>query len=1002
MRRPIAVGLVAAAMGFGSIALAQQAPPSIEASPATALPGETVTVQGTGFEGGQPFVIFLGEVGGEVLTQGTTTARGAISAQFPAPTGIATHTLVACVNHLPAAGTCRQQSRTELRVVAPSAPPTTAPPTTIPSSTIPLVTVPGSTTTSSLGLSIVTTSTPDPPGPSGPTGVAFTTTSTSLALPSGLVVPEAPDPYPDLEITAVEVTQGIQDLQNRMPLVAHRKTLIRVYVAVDSDHPDDLGGLAGSGSQEGVSSLEGVTGLLQLRRGGQTLILYPDVEPIVARRNGGDRTDRLSTLNFTPPPGWTDGETEVTSFVWADHPHLALYADPDPGNNFAEGTVVFQESTVPLVVVVRLNPVLTPAITQSGMVTAVSAATESYQRYHPLDTPNFAVLGQSLGPGPSTSEDDPTDQWDFVARPGDALRRMRWLFLQWGMSESDRIHGLIRTDTPTGDWSGLTHSSRTVAWSKPTELTPGHEAGHQYFLDHAPCKDSNGDGQPDEVKGGPVDQTHTSGLPSCSIAPEDEAGYFGTDLWLLVPPEIYSNDPAHPSVKYPFMGYLSPRFTDAYHYCLLMDTYGISCDPGSIGLPPKTPPGAPVNCGPSQGAGIGLDLCISIEPEDEDLLGPLGPPGSVLLAVPESHAGPWVVVDVDLAELRLGHAQLVDDTPTMQHELAHTVQQVKDGARTNEATIRVTDPDGHVLALIPVSTLSPGSDAELEPPPRVTVEVAPWPVGAHSLALLVDDVVVDSRTVSGPPGVTFGSVAVDGRAVTASWAGDDPDGDRLLYTLSWSVDGGVTWRIVETGLASTELTFDADALALPGGRVTLSVIASDGLTTSVAESQPVEVPAGSPAGYVAVPEEVPQHLASTMSFHAYDPEDGVIESGVWNSSVDGPLGEGRQVSLQRLTSGQHEITVAVVDSDGNESILKSDVRIVPSDIPAPRTLGSEREAETILALGPGGLDRYRPETAATEEPPPAGSDYAWALGALTAALVLVAGAVAWRRSRAST
>ncbi len=1009
MRRVATFGmalLVAVALVPIQSAPAQQQP-TVLLTPNSGPPGTTVSLDGSGFTGSSPVVVFFNQVGGQVLEDGNTDNLGTFKVQFPIPSSApGSYPVIVCISYNPSAPMpCREQASANLRILATAT--TTAPPQ--PTTTLPLgtgTTSPESTTTSSLHLQSVTTSTlPDPPAPSGPVGVAFTTTSTSLPTPGGFQGQSTP--HPDLEVTAVEVTQGIQDLQNRMPLVANRPTLVRVYVAVDRSEGIGLGGLVGTTPDEpsGVAELSPVEGLLHLQRDGQSIIVYPDNGPITAHNDGGDRTELWDTLNFTLPPDWTIGEVNMTAFVWSDHPHLALYADPEPGNNFAQGTVVFHQSQNPLVIVLRLNPVSTHALSDSGFTTAVSTATKSYQRYHPLDTPNFAVIPQPLGPGPSTNEDDPTDEWDMEESVGQPLRRMKWLFLEWGLGEEVRMHGLIRSSTPTGKWSGF--ASGKVAWSKPTELTPGHEAGHQYGLKHVPCKDEDDDGQPDELEGGAIDQTHPSGLPSCSIAPESETGYYGTDLWLLVPPEIYSNDPAHPSVVYPFMGYLAPRFVDAYHYCVLMGTYGIPCNPAAIGLPPKAKPGPPVNCGPSQGNGITLDLCLVIETDDDDLFGPIGPPGSVLLVVPETEFEKWVMVEVDAGTSQFGHAQLVDDTPTLRHELTHTVQQAKTGELGNQVMLRVTDVGGHVLAMVPATGTGHGSDADEVPAPYVGVEVVPWPANAAALDLLVDGVVVDTLSPSASPTVTIGPIEVNDRVVDLSWAGEDPDGDALAYSLYWSTDGGVSWRVVEFGITGTEWSLAADALQLPGGEVHLKVTASDGFATGSAVSGPVSVSSGGPTGSIAGPDTIPQYLHSTLTVHVYDPEDGPIETGVWRSDLDGDLGQSRTISTRDLSLGAHVISATVSDSDGTQATFVHHLLVEESDIPAPKQPGSAPEAEIIVAIGPGNLDQY-------QFPAPAGVSVTtqpaevidtgtptFVLWLALGGLVVLAVGLLWRRARDS-
>jgi hypothetical protein len=982
---------------------AQQVGPSITLDPGSASLGTEVTVDGSGFQPGSYFKVFFGGVGETEVADGTVDSTGRIKVQFGVPAVTpGSYQVIACTEYNPSAPPatqCRERAEATLRVFAPTTtttPTTTTSPTT---TTVPLVTetTVATTTTSSLSLSAVTTSTsPDPPGPSGPGGVVFTTTSTSLQVPSGLLDPGDPPFFPDLKVTGVEVTQGIQDLQNRMPLVAEKKTLVRVYVGIDQPEGSP-GGLIGETPDPtvGPEGWSPVDGLLHLHRNGEEHIVYADNAPITAFVEGSNRHEINQSLNFLLPTNWTtSGDVTITAFVWSDHPHTALYIESDPGNNFAQGTVTFHQAEGPPVVVWRLDPVSTSAFSDLGYQSALSTVTLSFQMRHPVDVPNFVVIYTPLGPGPLWSGETPSEEWDFKDAPSEPNDRMKWVYYVSGLSGGVRFIGLIPESTPRA-WAGL--ASTPVAWSIPNETTPAHEAAHIYGVKHATCKDDNDDGIPDELDGGPVDWTYPHGMPFCSIGPIDPAGYYGTNLWTS-PYEVYSNDPADSNVRYPWMGYLHPRWTDTYHYCKMAVVYEVPCDPAAIGVPPKvlTPP---VNCGPSQGNGFMLDLCIAVEPPNPLLL-EVGPIGSIVLAIPDTPTPDWVVVGVDLVNLGLGLATQVPASQALQSDFEFLAERAKTGDISNEIMLRVTDADGHVMVQVPVDTQGSGFEEDGVHADTSTVLGLPWPMGASSLDLLFNGEVVDSRSATSPPTVTIDALGAAGRQVSVSWSGEDPDGDPLLYSVLWSTDGGATWQAVDTGFPDTDALIDADALHLPGGDVLVAVTASDGLTTRRAEAGPVTVPAGSPSGFIVGPEAVPQHSAHELTFQASDPEDGPIKTGTWESDLDGSLGEGRTISTRGLSVGTHSIRVTVTDADGNALELEHELLVEPSDLPAPRPPGAIPEAELIAALGPAGLDGYQPDVDSAAETPTEPADvraFPWV--AVVATLALVTAAFAWRRAK---
>jgi hypothetical protein len=173
--------------------------------------------------------------------------------------------------------------------------------------------------------------TPIPPSPSFPVALA---TPTPEAPPLVVVTPKPTPPnqegtpqdvFPDLWIKAIEVTQGIQDLQNRMPLVAGRRTYARVYVGVI-----------------GEQSWPNTYGALEARRDGQQIgWIWPENGPISAQVGAGSRVQVDDTLNFRLPEAWLEGEVTLTAFVYSYDVDTVFANEPEWENNILPETVAF-------------------------------------------------------------------------------------------------------------------------------------------------------------------------------------------------------------------------------------------------------------------------------------------------------------------------------------------------------------------------------------------------------------------------------------------------------------------------------------------------------------------------------------------------------------------------------------------------------------------------------------------------------------------------------------
>jgi hypothetical protein len=159
-----------------------------------------------------------------------------------------------------------------------------------------------------------------------PTPLSLIVVTPPPTPPSGIAA--SVGPFPDLDVLAIEVTQGIQDLNNNMPLVAGRRTFARVYLDVI-----------------GADELAHTYGALEARRGGQQIgWIWPENGPITATANGGNRLDLNDSLYFRLPHAWLDGTVKLTAFVYSHQVEFPWTKEAQWQNNFEEETVAFHEA----------------------------------------------------------------------------------------------------------------------------------------------------------------------------------------------------------------------------------------------------------------------------------------------------------------------------------------------------------------------------------------------------------------------------------------------------------------------------------------------------------------------------------------------------------------------------------------------------------------------------------------------------------------------------------
>jgi hypothetical protein len=263
------------------------------------------------------------------------------------------------------------------------------------------------------------------------------------------------------------------------------------------------------------------------------------------------------------------------------------------------------------------------------------------------------------------------------------------------------------------------------------------------------------------------------------------------------------------------------------------------------------------------------------------------------------------------------------------------------------ATLSSAQPGGYLIRLLDASggtitdyNVTAGRIISHHDEPTLAFnEVFNWVAGTRRVALidttgtrLAERSVSANAPIVGAVTQSAGATLPASGTVTVSWSASDADGDTLSASVAYSVDDGVSWNALATGISGT--SFAVDAARLVGTKDATGrfrVIVSDGALTSAASTAAFTAPGHSPMLRIATP------LAGTrlelgqsvvLEAVALDPEDGVLDGAnvAWSSSGDGALGTGRLLSA-RLTEGPHTITATVTDSDGQSTSATTSARV---------------------------------------------------------------------------
>ncbi len=289
--------------------------------------------------------------------------------------------------------------------------------------------------------------------------------------------------------------------------------------------------------------------------------------------------------------------------------------------------------------------------------------------------------------------------------------------------------------------------------------------------------------------------------------------------------------------------------------------------------------------------------------------------------------------------------------------------------------IRLLDGGGNVLATYPF-TPRIDTDDPSEQNDALIMEQVLWVNGTRLIQVRKGAAVLATRPVSAnAPTVTVtapaGGETVGAGGLNVSWSASDPDLDPLVATVLYSRDGGVNYKPLRLHVPGTSVNIPVTEL----GQTTqgkIRVIVSDGVLTGQDDSeglfttpnQPPAVQILQPAANLAIAYGPTLALSGAAS----DLEDVDLPDSAfrWSSSLDGPLGIGRDLDVALESLGQHTITLEVVDANGgigkatrvvtvnpDTSVTAASLNASPASTAATLPLGGE-STEVISLRNPSG------------------------------------------------
>lgn len=819
----------------------------------------------------------------------------------------------------------------------------------------------------------VPTATPTPtvptatPTPTVPTVTPTPTVPTATSTPTSVVTPNT------LNYTAyaIEITQGIQDLNNTVPLIRGKTAWVRAYVR-----------RSGGESSPPVSArmrriVNGVgTGsyVYPANPGGK---LAPPSSPNRGQLNDG--------FYFPVPVDWVNGatlqvEVEVNPSklqnlgcgIWC---FVFWWRDADE-TNYNDNTIrspLLTTQVVPTMGLKLYNVVYSRnGVWYKATTTQIDEIESWLRRAYPISGLNLqrsetTMPESSIYTSGKDDKGNPTYYLD-AAKVNQRLELIRNIDKTFNPAfrTQDRYYGLATN--ASGDFmrglgggyisSGPTGPRTSSGWQWELDSTSygdwyaGHEIGHTWGRGHpVPA------GYVSESNKGCGHSRSDPGYPYANavIGGNPQVVWLGGNFWLTFPPDrYYGFDVAlrRPVVR-------GPDWTDVMSYCQneWMSDYTYN------GIRAQM-----------QAEGFAVTAAQAMAPAGDYLLiqGQIAPDGNSatlgeILTLPAA-SQPLPEAGAYTLELRGSGGTLLAS-----HSFTPTLYAEEDTAN---------DGTGFVNLVVPTAS------------------------GTQTIELRRGNSLLASRTVSAhPPTATLdtpnGGESIGPAGVTVSWQMADADGDPLTAALLFSPDNGASWQTLQTGITDTTSVEIPHSLLVGTEQGLMRVLVSDGVLTAQDDSDglfSVERSAPDVAFLSPLPGSsfvVSQTVNLVAS--AYDKEDGQLADTAftWQSDRDGALGTGSALNLDDLSAGQHEVSVTATDGDGNSTTVTRTIAIGQNVTSAPNLLTvAPQTVQLVAVVGTSqpvtGTLAIRDANASTGVTPPlnwtASDDAAWLTLAVNAGI----------------
>ncbi|NOK61905.1 MAG: hypothetical protein GFH27_549289n400 [Chloroflexi bacterium AL-W] len=701
-------------------------------------------------------------------------------------------------------------------------------------------------------------------------------------------------PVVDMEITGLEVTQGIQSLSNTIQLIEDRRTFVRVYVR----------------SKEAGKSVAGVTARLERVGNSPFGGLKPvnSVGPNITVKPSPDRNNLNDSFLFELPWSWTTGSLTLKATLNPFQYPLEPSYGADNQRNIA---ILFKPSPRLEVQFVAFGYDLNNQTYYPRLDKDIVQTYSWIRRAYPLaTTPGFADdpspgfrpslwyvgdsnLGSYVDQSADLCDDLYPDDDDDPSLCASAYTNMQMDAMRdlYGISANVFMYGMIsdaagffpRGQACCGD-NVSTGPTGSGSWGwdfdgSYADWYAGHEIGHTLGRKH-PAK--NADNPETEAREGcghsPSDPSYPYNDAKIGPSNGQIAGFDFGDPEFGIPRAVYPS-----SLWYDLMSYCNNQWISDYTY---NGMYNFMMGNTTTALTSVAP----------QATDNFLGVYGYIDPIDKQAFVTNAKRLNEVASLPPIQAGDYSI------KLLNSQNQVLADYPFTPEE--------------------VEDNEQPLLSFGQIVDFKPGTF-------KVNlVEIASGTV-LKSLSVSANAPTINNVQVQSTQN------PVDG-TVTLRWNASDSDGDALTFDVFYSRDGGMSFQPVQMNTGNTSIAVDTTRLG--GGNAIFRVIASDGVQSAQADSPPFTMANKPPQPNILTPgagTTVQYGQLVNFSGAAFDLQDGSIPDNklVWKNQK-GTLGSGPLLSIDDLPVGMNKITLTATNSAGQSASAMITV-IVEDDLTLP-------------------------------------------------------------------